>query len=411
MANLNVSSNILLLKGKIMGLSSVYLTGWEYNRVAAANPLDPVVSGLPAQCLWEGAAQFFLFEKVYCTKESFEGELAAADDLGWTTGYIFKKLKDEGILHPVDLQEVTKNNHGVGIEYKERANELRTIITAGGLSAMDSIESLVKNGADDELEAMKAYLLQPILKELRCANNVSPGTVNPWFSGSRQAIKQGLVQALVAPLLAGRQRIRAGIELCNKPGFGLDPQILAAQVHEEKTRQAPLIPALLSGRLAQNQYHNDILPGADAYKPINRQLFNDFQTNFERILRLRELAQKHLWKDLHGEWIPNFQTDEKYFNEFQRLIAQALNHARFDSFLKRSTELAFGNSMLAATSVLSGIAASNFNAPTEVALGVATVTGIAAKLAGDMGSDAVSKSRSKVDGLVQFYQKAAKIGA
>ncbi len=57
---------------------------------AAADPLDSIVSGLPAQCLWEGAAQFFWFEKVYCTKESFDGELAAADDLGWTTGHILK---------------------------------------------------------------------------------------------------------------------------------------------------------------------------------------------------------------------------------------------------------------------------------------------------------------------------------
>lgn len=31
-----------------MSLKSIYLTGWEFNRIAAADALDPVASGLPA---------------------------------------------------------------------------------------------------------------------------------------------------------------------------------------------------------------------------------------------------------------------------------------------------------------------------------------------------------------------------
>jgi hypothetical protein len=91
------------------------------------------------------------------------------------------------------------------------------------------------------------------------------------------------------------------------------------------------------------------------------------------------LAQDHLWKDLHGEWIPNLQADEKYFAEFQRLIAQALNHARFDNFLKRSSELAFGTTILGAASGLSLMAANKFNLPPEIIAGAAPVAGYAAK--------------------------------
>jgi hypothetical protein len=83
-----------------VSITSVYLSGWEYNRLIGDDPTAPMASALPAQCLWEGAGQFFLFEKVYCTKESYEGELAAAEDMGWSTGHIFKKLHDEGILVP-----------------------------------------------------------------------------------------------------------------------------------------------------------------------------------------------------------------------------------------------------------------------------------------------------------------------
>lgn len=390
-----------------MTLNSVYLTGWEYNRIAAADPFNSVASGLPAQCLWEGAAQFFLFETVYCTKESFDGDLAAADDLGWTTGYLFKKLRDEGILRPVDLQELAEKNPALGIEYQHRADELKTQITSGGLSAMESIENLIKNGAYDDLEGIKAYLLAPILKELNCANNISPNSVRHWFTGEeRRPDSQNIIRALVAPLREGRQRIRAGVELCNKPGHGLDQEVLEAQRVEEKTRQAPLIPALLSGCLAQNEYHDALRPGLDAYTPINRQLFNEFQSNFENILRLRELAQKHLWNDLHTEWIPQLVENGGYIKEFQGLVNRSLRHARFDSLLKRSSDLAFGKSMPIAAAALSGIVSTALNAPPEVVAGTAGIVGVAAELAGGIGTDAVSKAHGKVDGLVQFYQKA-----
>ncbi len=65
-----------------MATDSIFLSGWEYNRVLRSDPFQSVTSGLPAQALWNGSAQFWMFKDVYCTKESLIGDLAAAEDLG-----------------------------------------------------------------------------------------------------------------------------------------------------------------------------------------------------------------------------------------------------------------------------------------------------------------------------------------
>lgn len=89
----------------MMNKDSIFLTGWEYNRVLASDPTAPIVSGLPAQALWDGAAQFWLFKNVYCTTEALNGDLAAFRDLNWTTGYIFGDMARRGFLHPIDLRK------------------------------------------------------------------------------------------------------------------------------------------------------------------------------------------------------------------------------------------------------------------------------------------------------------------
>src|SRR5688500_9699409 len=85
-----------------MSKSAIYVSGWEYNRVLADHVLTSKASGLPAQLLWDGAAQFWMFEHVYCTKESLDGDIAAAVDLDWTTGFIFENLQTRGFLKPVE---------------------------------------------------------------------------------------------------------------------------------------------------------------------------------------------------------------------------------------------------------------------------------------------------------------------
>src|SRR5262249_49885653 len=89
---------------------SIFLSGWEYNRVLSENPFLPRNSGLPAEVLWNGAAPFWLFRKVYCTKEAFDIEKTCDERLQWATGWIFQKLKREGLIEPVDLAKMARED-------------------------------------------------------------------------------------------------------------------------------------------------------------------------------------------------------------------------------------------------------------------------------------------------------------
>lgn len=88
-------------------VNGIYLPGWEYNRALADEPCEPRNSALPGALLWDGAAPLWMFEKVYCTKDSLDNELLAAEELGWATSRIFGQLAsgvgDSGpILEAVD---------------------------------------------------------------------------------------------------------------------------------------------------------------------------------------------------------------------------------------------------------------------------------------------------------------------
>src|SRR2546422_878303 len=72
-----------------MARNAVFLSGWEYNLVTDADPLAEKPSSLPAEVLWNGCAQFWLFRQVYCSDASLKGELASADALGWATSRSF----------------------------------------------------------------------------------------------------------------------------------------------------------------------------------------------------------------------------------------------------------------------------------------------------------------------------------
>jgi len=66
-----------------MGRNAIYLSGWEYNRLVGPDPTTSRQSCLPAEFLWNGAAQLWLFERVYCAKESLECEEQAAKRSTW----------------------------------------------------------------------------------------------------------------------------------------------------------------------------------------------------------------------------------------------------------------------------------------------------------------------------------------
>ena len=76
-------------------INSVYLSGWEYNRLLQSEPWQPRNSALPGEVLWNGSAQFWLFENIYCTKEALDNENVAGQELNWATGKIFTELSED----------------------------------------------------------------------------------------------------------------------------------------------------------------------------------------------------------------------------------------------------------------------------------------------------------------------------
>ncbi len=389
--------------------TTVYLTGWEFNRIAKGDPLTPVVSGLPAQCLWSGAAQFFLFEHVYCTKESLDGDYAAAVDLGWTTGDIFQDLATEKILKPVDWTKLAEQTPGLDRHLKRNADRLRANLQTEEESATQAIERLVSEGSYDKLEGIKQALMEPIFSALRCYNNISPSSVRVWFPSESTVLNDPIVRAIVEPLRTSRFRIKAGLELCNPPGTGLSEAVVAAQKREEKNTQAPLIPGLLSGRIPQSEYHKALEPNRATYEPINSQLMAEYRKNLSHLLRLRELASKHLWNDLHNDWLPAYHADPSFLPKFEQLLNRALRHPKLDSLLNRTSELAFGKEMPIAAGVLTGATASAFGASPEASLAAAGVASLVATATSGLAKDMHEAQRSAHKGLQTFYQAAAQL--
>src|SRR5437763_744756 len=139
-----------------MPKNAIYLSGWEYNRTLQVDPLTAVQSALPAQAFWNGAAQFWLFEKVYCTRESFQGEVEALEALGWTSGYILKDLHRRGFLQIFDWKTLREDSPLYYQQLVEAHSRLREQYNE------TTIRQLIKTGNVTELEAIKLELLRPI---------------------------------------------------------------------------------------------------------------------------------------------------------------------------------------------------------------------------------------------------------
>jgi hypothetical protein len=130
-----------------MAKSTVFLSGWEYNRLLSDDPLVAKTSGLPAQVLWDGSAQFWLFERVLCSRESLEGDIAATQALGWTTGFIFDDLRRRGFLEPIDLSSIASSDPQLQNDLKATWSSLKATyekqIRARSSTGTDQIGSVL----------------------------------------------------------------------------------------------------------------------------------------------------------------------------------------------------------------------------------------------------------------------------
>ncbi|MFC1591216.1 hypothetical protein ACFL43_01700 [Thermodesulfobacteriota bacterium] len=374
-----------------MAKNSMFLSGWEYNRVLNPDPFAPMVSGLPTQALWDGCAQFWMFEDVYCTTESLSGDLDASKALKWQSGYLFDDLRHRGFLKPINLKEYVSDKPALTKQILQVHEQLRTLYDE------ESILQLLRNGSYHQLESIKLDLLAPILSRLDCVNNISPNSIRNWFDSSdneSQDSCSSALQMIVKPLLAEKAPLRAGISLCRKPGVGLHDHFMDAQKRVEREVEFPMIPHLISGKLPPEEYYLKLSERENVYKPVSDQLGKDYRANIGNLERLRDLAKKHLWPELHHDWIPRLDEDSKFITKFRTLLRDALLSAKFDPYLENFTSLAIN-----AVSVFAGTATfAVTGSPTGAVL---TATSVKSPL------ENLHKGRRKeTENLTVFYQKA-----
>jgi len=386
-----------------MARSAIFLSGWEYNRILEVEPDKPKVSALPARALWEGASQFWLFSTVYCTRESLLGEIAASEDLGWATGYIFDDLRRRGFLKTFEWRSLREENPLRFDELRLRHQILRERYDEKALLR------LLEKGEEEQLEAIKLDLMRPIFEHLDCVSNVSPNSIIQWvkkrdearFAKSQKATSRA-IQLLAEPLAKRIRTVRTGTRLCLPPGTGVGELEVAAQRQVEKEIQKPMIPDLLAGILPQPDYHTALKDTANVYAPIDRQLRADFATNVGKLERLRDLAQKYLWPDLHGEWLPRLEEDPEFLSEFEALLSDALMRARYDPYLEHMTDLAINVVSGAVFLAVAGVA----NVVGQDPLTSGTAAGTAGLSTRRQLVKLHDARREATNNLTLFYQKA-----
>ncbi|MGX1812159.1 hypothetical protein ACWIGI_41145 [Nocardia sp. NPDC055321] len=385
-------------------INGIYLPGWEFNRLLADDPLEPRISALPGAALWNGAAQFWMFEKVYCTKESFDNEAYSAQELGWATGDVFRKLAegidDSGpILEPVDW---TTLDPSVQEEFTTRCS---------GFKAISPVQEWIDQADDSKLQKLNDEIVKPIAQ---AKNSIIAGGMSglrQWIdrpqSGtsiedddSLNEIIRRLLSQLSAPLES--PTIPSGIQLLGHPGTW-DKRAVAKQDDAKKRVETPHIRNLQAGKgefVGANgyiPYIQRVKTEREAYTDINDALLDDWKANHTRLIRLREQASVHLWPKLHGEWLPALVAgNSDAIEDFPRWINRALKHKRIAELLNLSTAHIYYASLAILSS---GLALRQQLTPQEVALVVSVG-------AGALPAVQMLRVEPRFDSLAIFYQKA-----
>lgn len=301
---------------------SVYLSGWEYNRLLQHSAIAPRTSALPAASLWRGAHQFWLFRNVLCTAESLENECDAADALGWATGAIFRELVSEGIVQSVDWSHLPT-------DVTARLEATLTMLRAE--YPEDEVRRLIGQGDVAALEAIKNRLLKPVLDHFGARASGAPNSLGTWLgtgvspgsSSVELSDTEDVLLRLAAPVLPG-------VAACSPPGTGLPAKIVEQQKAVQRTVEAPLIAALVAGDgpfeggRGHLPFLEELRPHRSAYGSINEQILRDWRSNRDRLYRTRDLAEAKLWEPLHGEWLPALDSGEMKVSTFEKRIELAV---------------------------------------------------------------------------------------
>ncbi|MER5776235.1 hypothetical protein ABT144_18430 [Streptomyces sp. NPDC002039] len=332
-----------------MAVNGIYIPGWEYNRLLADDPYKPRNSALPGALLWNGAAPLWMFEKVYCTKESLESEKFAAEEVGWATSRIFQQLADGrgrcgGILETVDWQTLNDPRDCLGRIH-------------ASLKADDScqVRRWIDEGNDPALEQVNHTLLQPVAAAHHSIVAGSMGGLRHWLApqgapqhptpeGRHEQI-QRLLSLISAPIDNAQPN---GLRLLRHPR-DWDPGALARQEQAKERVETPFIRDLQAGEgdfegaNGFQPYLRNVATEKAVYQGVDAPLFSDWKNNLDRLLKLREAAEKHLWPNLHGEWLPALlENDPKTFKKFPHYVKDALRYSPIGELLNLTTTQVIG---------------------------------------------------------------------
>jgi hypothetical protein len=376
-------------------INSVYLSGWEYNRLLSADPTTPRNSALPASILWKGAHQLWMFENIYVTKEAWENELYATDQLGWVMGDVLRFLWEQ-------------ENAVTILNWAEFDYDLRECLKAAraGFDAdvHDLVRAAIRDGDPGRLEGLKNRLLAPVLDRFGCMPSGAPTELGNWRpqrascennSGSTASLLHAGVAELVVP----------GIQTCRSPGT------LATAYDRERQRQvqtkieAPMIPDLLAGErefagsAGYVPYIDALKKHRAAYAPVNDAMRADWLSQCDNISRLRDVARERLWPHLHNEWLPNILEDttgQFVRRDFPRLIKWALRGSRFARVLDNTQ----------AKIIIGCVTAAALERATDAAGIPAEIAGGAAAVAAGTAGVRYREQIRQVTDLAVFYQRA-----
>ena len=252
------------------------------------------------------------------------------DCLGWATGTIVRDLVAEGIIESVNWAGLP---HSVGESLRRNQQRLRQ-------ECPDHVvRELIARRDSARLEIIKNQLLQPVLRHHAATALGAPNSLTNWAGTAPLAEAPFCRRARSLASSRSWQRLCCRVSLVRPPGTGLSADIVHRQKEVQDGIEAPLITQLTAGdgRFSGPQgflpYFEALMPHADAYRPINEQILRDWVARRDRLYRLRDVAEVHLWPKLHEEWLPALTSGAMTSAAFERCIDRAVSMGPFLRFL------------------------------------------------------------------------------
>jgi hypothetical protein len=382
-----------------MARDSIFITGWEYNRLLNRNAFTASQSALPGSAIWDGGAHFWLYKHVWCTEESFQGERESTEAIGHVQGEIYGWLLQKGFLKTYQWSKLEDDAPALFNRVVRVHKELRRTLGTKA-AAVQKLSRMIREGKEHDLETLKIRLMEPILDHLRCAYFATPASIHHWMQKplpTRRKEDAGkALRALSAPLQTESVH-KLGVSLCRRPSEVATMAEYCEQKRIEQEVEKELVPDLLLNRISIKEYNAVRLPHREVYDAISDKMRAHWFANRDRILRLRDLAEQHLWKDLHTDWLPRLEAEPAFEAEFLSLIKRAVRASKMSNLLDLFTQIG-----ICSVGAFAGYVGERLGMSGGITGAVAAGTGYALR-------NKAKEKNAEIGGLTVFYQRAREL--